>query len=239
MRVLYSAVVLVAFVGGVAALRAGWLCRTDPERAGRWANPWAPAAVLVFLMTAVGPFMLWVEDGARTGVGMWLTRFATCLVIFALYLPYLTFHAGSLLAALLRPEPQPEPESVDPFERARASEEGGDVRAAVERYQKLLEEEPAHVEARTRLAQLMAKTRRFEQGKEILRQGLALEEVASAEKAEWKSLLRRLEEGDLGEQAPEDAGFGHLALGGVTATRIKAHEESKKDPPEDERPIEL
>ena len=239
MRIVYGAIVLLAFAGGVAAVRAAWLCRTDPERAGMWGSPWAAAGVLTFLVTAAGPLMLWMEAGARTGFGSGMARFAVCVVIFMLYLPYLTFHAGSLLAAILRPEAQPEPEPADPLERAMASEESGDVRSAVERYSMLLEEEPTHVEARTRLAGLLAKTRRFEQGKEVIRQGLALEELSSTEKAEWKSLLHRLEEGDLGEKAPEDADFEHRALGGVTTARIEAHEEAKKEPPEDERLIEL
>ena len=239
MEIFYGVVAFLAFVGGLATFRGAWLCRTAPERAGRWGSPWAGVAVITFLITAAGPFMLWVEAGARTAFWIGMVRFASCLVIYGLHLSYVAFHAGSLLTALVRPESQPEPEPADPLERAMASEEDGDVRAAVERYSMLLEEEPTHVEARTRLAGLLAKTRRFEQGKEVIRQGLALEELSSAEKAEWKSLLHRLEEGDLGEHAPEDADFEHRALGGVTTTRIETHEEAKKDPPEDERPIEL
>lgn len=239
MRILLGIVAAFVFASGVVALRAAWLCHLRPDRGGWWLDPRAGLVAFVFLATMTGPLMTWVRRGELLSQGAAYYRFAVYAASVFLYIPFLTYHAGRFLSSMLSEPPQPPPEPEDPLERAKAAEAGGDVRAAIERYSKLLEDEPTHVEVRTRFAQLLARTRRFSQAVELIEEGLALGELSSVEKAEWRALLSEWEEGKLGEAPPEGADLKELAIYKITTARVEAHEEGKKDKPKDERPIEL
>ena len=239
MRILLGIVAAFVFASGFVALRAAWRCHLQPDRGGWWLDPRAGLAAFVFLATMTGPLMIWARRGFSMGQATAYYRFGVYLAIIGLYLPFLTYHAGMLLSSILRDPPQPPPEPAGPLERAKAAEARGDVRAAIERYSKLLEDEPTHVEVRTRFARLLAHTRRFSWAIELVEQGLALEELSSVEKAEWKALLGEWEEGKLGEAPPEGGDLKELAIYKITTVRVEAHEEGKKEKPKDERPIEL
>ncbi len=239
MRILLGIVAAFVFATGLVATRAAWLCHFRQHRAGWWLDLRAGLAAVVFLATMTGPLMIWVQRGELLSRVTPFYRFGVYLAIIALYLPFLTYHVGAFLTSILRDPPQPPPEPADPLERAKAAEARGDVRAAIERYSKLLEDEPTHVEVRTRFARLLARTRRFLWAIELVEQGLALEELSSVEKAEWKALLSEWEEGKLGEAPPEGGDLKELAIYKITTARVEAHEEGKKEKPKDERPIEL
>ncbi len=208
MRVVLGVAAALVFAVGLVAYRAAWLCYRDPDRAGFWLDPRAGLILFAFLAGMAAPLVTWLERGIGLGGWAFAWRCAVFILILVLYLPLLTHYAGRALARILNPLSQPPPEPADPFERARAAEERGDVRTAIERYSTLLDARPTHVEARTRFAQLLARTRRLAWGKDIIGRGLALEGVPGAEKAKWKVLLRDWEEGRLGETPPVAAGGG-------------------------------
>ncbi len=248
MHALLSIFALLVFASGVAVYRGAWLCLRHPDRAGRWAEQWTGLAALAFLAATTAPIMVWVRgDGSDFGTGVLRSLFyAVCVM---LYIPFLAFHAGELLTKMLRPESQPPPEPEDPFERAVAAEDRGDVRGAVERYWQLLDDEPGHVEGRSRLARLLARTRHLAEAVDMLQEGLALEELSSVEKADWKALLRDLRDGKLVEPPPErsetEGPYIHKGTFSTRKARIgpraSANEEGGKDEPEDEDepPIEI
>jgi hypothetical protein len=193
-NVLLIAAAALLVAAGLVAFRAAWLCYRSPERAGWWTDPRSALVLLVFLATMTGPMMIWIERGAIEGWGNAAYRAAAYVVGVLLCIPFMAYHAGALVERAFTAESQPPPEPEDPFERARASEERGDVRGAIERYSFLLDEEPSHAEARMRLAELLARTRRAHQAAALVEQGLEVEGTPPAASAELKAMLLKLQE---------------------------------------------
>lgn len=215
------------FVVGVLAFRGGWLCRYRPERAGFWAHPAAALAVLTFMAAMIAPLSRWVaRRSAAGGVygagGVILTVFFIALLAL-LYGRLLGYHAGVILSGMFSTVSEPPPDPEDPFERAKAAEDRGDVRGAIERYSWLLERRPAHAGARTRLAELLARTRRLGRASALLDEGIALLEAPEEARAHWRLLKEKWARGEIGEESGTGGAFRHAAFGDVTTARLEAH----------------
>jgi hypothetical protein len=216
------AALLLLFAGGLVALWAWGRCEGEAGRGGVWLHPAAGGAAFAFYIgvaylaalkadAIVAIFFVW-------GIG-WF------------YAPFFAYHVTHVLANVFATESQPPPEPEDPLERAKASEERGDVRGAIERYSWLLEREPMHVEARTRLAHLLARSRRLERAFDILREGVALEGVSEEARDEWRTLAEKWRRGEIVEDSPGEEGFRHAALGAVPTPRFDAYSSGRTEAP--------
>jgi len=122
-------------------------------------------------------------------------------------------------------------------ERAKAAEERGDSQSAIERYEWLLKKKPEHVDARTRLAELLARTGKFHRATQVLDDGLGLPGVEGRMLAKWRELKERIEDGTFGDARPEGERPTFKALADVRHARL---EELRKDPAagrDDEGPL--
>ncbi len=211
-----SVSVLALMVGGGVAYYGGWRCRFDNDRAGAFGHP---AAGIVALVYYLGFTSLAVTSGVDP-----FTMIGIVVVLGLLYAPLLAYHAAEALQSTFSTASAPPPDPEDPFERAKAAEERGDSRSAVERYEWVLENEPIHFDARARLADLLARAGRLERAKEVLDKGLALPNAEGWMRFKWRELRQRIEERVLGEEKSEGDRPTFKALGEVRATRLKAWE---------------
>jgi hypothetical protein len=227
----WPAIVLAAV--GLAALRGGLRCHYAPEKAGIWLNPWSAVAAITLIAACIVPYSAWL--GPRmVDVGTALVYMFGTVAVAALYGPLVAYHAGELLARGVSPEPGGADEPEDPFARARAAEERRETGVAVERYAYLLEREPRHVEARVRLARLLAETGRANRALEALEAGLALEGLAHSEKAPLRRLKEEVESSDLVDRAKLSGVPAH-PMGDVKTARMSALEKDAP-PPEGRAP---
>ena len=215
-------VIIVALLaGGFVVFFAGRRCWLASERAGFWMSPWSLVAVLSLLIPG---FVAAVSESGNPFVGVVLA-----VPMGFLLAPLIAYHVSALVTRAVLPEEQPPPEPEDPFERAKAAEDRGDNTVAVERYLWLLDREPAHIEARVRLARLFAETGRIEQALEALDKGLALKDMPSAEKAEWRALRREFAERHVVGDAAGGVASRH-PMGRVHTARMDAHDGGKDAP---------
>jgi tetratricopeptide (TPR) repeat protein len=225
-----SLIAMLALLGGgFVAYFGGWRCRFDLDRAGAFDRPVAGAAALVWLLVWGALVFASSADHGLAAFG----KVVIVVPIALLYAPFLAFHAAESLRRAFSTESALPPDPEDPFERAKAAEDRGDTRAAVERYEWLLEREPAHFDARTRLADLLARTGRLERAREVLDKGIALDDAEGWMRFKWRELRTRIEERVLGEEKSEDGLPTFRALGDVRAARLEAWEERPRSGDED------
>ncbi len=215
----------IVLAGGVVALVGGWRCYADPDRAGVFGHPAAGIVTITFLAAMMTPLALSFR-GDPGGPGQVITGVFYLAFIMFLYAPLLAYHATQLAARMFSTVSQPPPEPTDPLERARAAEERGDTVIAVERYLRLLEAEPSHEEARTRLADLLARTGRVEWSKEVVEKGMSLAEVGPEARAEWRALRLKWQEGK-GVEAPSDGRPKLRGLEDSPTPRLDVHAEAQ------------
>lgn len=186
----------ILFAVGWVAFFGGWRCYTDPDSAGVFAHPAAALVALAFLAGMVALIVL--------GSGSRLFGVIAAGLFLPLYGPLLWYHLTRALTGTVSALSQPAPEPTDPLERARAAEERGDTVIAVERYLWLLEREPSHEGARTRLAELLARMGRAEWSKDVIEKGMSLAEAGPEARAEWHALRLRWQEGNAVEALPDE-----------------------------------
>lgn len=208
----------ILFAVGWVAFFGGWRCYTDPDSAGAFAHPAAAVVAFVFFAGMVALIVL--------GSGSRLFGIIATGLFLPLYGPLLWYHLTSVLTGTVSVLSQPPPEPTDPLERARAAEDRGDTVIAVERYLWLLEREPSHEEARTRLADLLARTGRVEWSKEVVETGMSLAEVGPEARAEWRALRLKWQEGK-GVQAPSDGGPRLRGMEDSPTPRLDMHAEAQ------------
>ena len=108
--------------------------------------------------------------------------------------------------------------------RAEAAHARGEVTLAIERYWWALKLDPSRAAARTRLAELLAQTRRVRRARGVIEEGLALDGVDDATRGEWKALLLRWDEGEVMDASDVAfEGTNLRALGDVPTARLDAH----------------
>jgi hypothetical protein len=207
-----------AIVWGVVALVGGLRCYFDSEHAGFFRHPAVgivaitfPAAMMA-LAAAVG--------GDVTGI---IFPLALATIMSA---PLLAYQLVGAFARTFSPVSQLAPEPTDPLLRAKAAEDRADTVIAVERYLRLLEAEPSHKEARTRLADLLARTGRIEWSKEVVEKGMSLAEAGPEARAEWRALRLKWEEGK-GVEAPSGEGPRLRGLEDSPTPRLDMHAEAQ------------
>ena len=220
---------------GVAAFVGGLRCFADRERAGVFAHPVAGIIAATFLLGMGVPIGLWFASNPDRMGGqgvLTLGSFGNVLIglmvtvgLFVLFAPLLAYHLGRALGRSFATESTPPPDPEDPFERAKAAEERGDSQAAVERYEWLLKREPAHFEARTRLADLLARTGKLHRSRHVLDDGLGLPDVDDRMRSEWRRLKGRIADGSFGVATPEGDSPSLKALGDVKHARLEAFRE--------------
>jgi hypothetical protein len=193
---LVSPLPILVIAVGIAAFRAGWRCLLRPEKAGLASHPAAGAGALAFIVAMGWPLARWawgaVQGSSVTGPGNVLIVIPALVLMVGLYAPLLAYHAGELLGRGFSTVSQPPADPEDPLERAVAAESRGDVPCAIERYLWLLEREPLHLEARTRLVLLLAATRRLKRALEVLDAGLGLDAASDEARSEWRALKEEL-----------------------------------------------
>jgi len=217
---------------GTVALVGGWRCFADREGAGLFAHPAAGIVAVTFLLGMGAPIGLWFASNPKRmeGFGSFghiLIGLMLIVGLVALFAPLLAYHLGRALGKSFATESTPLPDPEDPFERAKVSEERGDSQAAIERYEWLLKHDPAHFDARTRLAELLARTGKLHRATEALDDGLGLPDVEDKARSRWRELRGRIEDGSFGEARPEGERPSFKALGDVKHARLEAF---RKDP---------
>lgn len=220
MSTLGQIAILALLGGGFVAYLGGWRCRFNIDRAGVFSYPVAGVATVVWLL--VWGAFAFASSGDHDFVAF--GKVVIIIPIGFLYAPLLAYHAGQAFAAVFSTESALPPDPEDPFERAKAAEERGDSRSAVERYEWILEREPAHFDARTRLAELLARTSRLRRARDVLDKGLALPDVEGWKRFKWRELGLRIEEGSFGDAKPEGERPTFKALGDVSPARLEAWE---------------
>jgi hypothetical protein len=236
--------ILVA--AGLVALVGGHRCYADPDRAGVFAHPAAAVIAVTFLLGMGTPIGLWFASGPGRdrgwgSAGYLIVGLSFVAGIMMMFAPLLAYHLTRVLGKTLVSESQPPPDPEDPFERAKAAEERGDSRSAIERYAWVLENEPSHFDARARLADLLARTGRSERAKGVLDEGIALTDAEGWMRSKWRELRQRIEERSLGEEEAEGDRPTFKALGDVRPARLKAWETrptSGKDNADDDGPLD-
>lgn len=203
---------------GAVALVGGLRCYFDTEYAGVFRHP---AAGMVAMMFPAAMMAFVAAIGGDVAGTIFPLVLATGMSI-----PLLAYHLVNALSRMLSPVSQPAPEPEDPFERAKAAEDRGDTVIAVERYMRLLEGEPSHEEARTRLMEILARTGRVEWSRDVIERGLALPEVGPAARAEWRALILKWKEGKGGDVPPRDGKPRMRGLEDSPTTRLDAHVEA-------------
>jgi len=232
----------ILLAAGLAAFVGGLRCFADRERAGVFARPAAAIVALAFLLGMGTPIGLWFASNPKRmqGFGSFghiLIGLMVIIGLVALFAPLLAFHLTRALWGSVASGSQPPPDPKDPFERAEASEERGDSQAAVERYEWLLKHEPAHFEARTRLAELLARTGKLHRATQVLDDGLGLLDVEDRARSRWRELKGRIEDGSFGDAKPEGERPTFKALGDVRHARLEAFGKDPAAGGDDEGPL--
>jgi hypothetical protein len=230
-----SLIAMLALLGGgFVAYFGGWRCRFDNDRAGAFDRPVAGAAALVWLLVWAALVFLSSGDHPYSAFG----KVVIVIPIAFLYAPFLAFHAAEALRRAFSTESALPPDPEDPFERAKAAEERGDSQAAVERYAWLLEREPAHFDARIRLAELLARAGKLQRAKDVLEEGIALPDAEGWMRFKWQELRLLIEEGSFGEGKPEGEKPTFRALGDVRPARLEAWNERPRSGGGDDGPLD-
>ena len=168
--------------------------------------------------------MMWSHNGAEFGIVCVLQRLGLTIVALLLHFPFVSYHIANHFARRMSGELINDTDPDDEFSRALAVEKRGDARGAVERYSLIIKDDPLHTEARLRLANLLARSRRLEQAKDVIRTVMKTDELPDRDRAELAALLAKLESGNIVDDS--QVGNGRQVRQ-VTTARIEAHAQQK------------
>jgi len=227
---------IIVSVLGVVSYHASWRCHRAPERAGWRLDPRVGFAALVVLCGAIPLLMAWIHEAAAEGWSGVLKRAGVSTVCLLLHFPFVSYHVGDYFARKASGEDLDDGVPDDDFARARALEDRGDARGAIEQYSIMVKRSPLRTDARLRLAALLAGARRGAQAKDVLRTGLTLDELPDSDR---DAIIRALGELDgPGYNPAAPSGEGRVARD-VRTTRMEAHEQDKASRANDDPALPL
>ena len=144
--------VIQVVVGGALSL----LLIVDEEKRDSWPLHLGGLLVLVVLFALMG----WVSRGAPTSPPLRTLFFLLAAVAYLPFLALLVMHYGAFLTR--QAGSQASPPLPKTYAGAERAEQEGNVIRAAKLYRRELEHDPADVEARRRLAEILVKMNRFD-----------------------------------------------------------------------------